>query len=156
MNNTYLLLKTIHVLGVVLFLGNIIVTGWWKNMADRTRNPQIIAFAQRQVILTDYIFTGGGIVILTLAAYSNIHIHQIELSLKWLMHGQALFLLSGLIWLIVLIPVQIRQSEIVREFATGNMIPEEYWKLCSRWNIWGALATLLPLTNLYWMVFKPA
>ena len=49
MENSYLWLKVLHIVGVVLFLGNIIVTGWWKNMADRTKNPQIIAFAQRQV-----------------------------------------------------------------------------------------------------------
>jgi len=30
MSNAYLWLKTLHVLGAVLFLGNIIVTGWWK------------------------------------------------------------------------------------------------------------------------------
>jgi len=39
---------------VVAFLGNIIVTGWWKLMADRTRDPRVIAFAQRQVTTTDY------------------------------------------------------------------------------------------------------
>lgn len=155
MNNTYLWLKTIHLLGAILFLGNIIVTGWWKNMADRTRNPQIIAFAQRQVTLTDYIFTAGGVAILAIAAYANVGIHQIELTAKWLIHGQIMFLLSGLIWAIVLIPAQIRQAKMAREFAVNNVIPEEYWKLCARWKIWGAIATVLPLVNLYWMVFKP-
>jgi len=45
--DNYLLLKSLHVLGVVIFLGNIIVTGWWKVMADKTRESKIIAFAQR-------------------------------------------------------------------------------------------------------------
>ena len=62
--DTYLLLKFLHLLGVVLFLGNIIVTGWWKSMADRTRDPKIIAFAQSQVSATDRVFTLGGIIIL--------------------------------------------------------------------------------------------
>lgn len=39
MDNTYLLFKTIHLLGVVVFLGNIIVTAWWKIMADRNGHP---------------------------------------------------------------------------------------------------------------------
>jgi len=63
MDNTYLWLKSLHLLGVVMFLGNIIVTGWWKFMADRTKNPVIIAFAQRQVTLTDWIFTAGGVIL---------------------------------------------------------------------------------------------
>jgi hypothetical protein len=33
----YLAFKVIHLLGVVLFLGNIIVTAVWKTLADRTR-----------------------------------------------------------------------------------------------------------------------
>jgi uncharacterized membrane protein len=156
MDNSYLWLKTIHVLGVVLFLGNIIVTGWWKNMADRTRNPQIIAFAQRQVTLTDYVFTAGGVVILLGAGMINVAIHDLDYSAKWLMFGMSFFILSGIIWAVVLIPVQIKQAKMASEFAISGIIPEHYWRLCTTWNIFGTIATLLPLANLYWMVFKPA
>ena len=52
----YLFLKTIHLVGVVIFVGNIVVTAWWKVMADLTRDPKIVAFAQRQVTLTAYAF----------------------------------------------------------------------------------------------------
>ena len=34
---SYLTFKSIHMLGIVLFLGNIIVTGVWKYRADITR-----------------------------------------------------------------------------------------------------------------------
>jgi uncharacterized membrane protein len=78
MENTYLWLKVIHIFGVVLFLGNIIVTGWWKNMADLTKNPQIIAYAQRQVTLTDFIFTGGGVAILLVAGMANVYLHDMS------------------------------------------------------------------------------
>ena len=60
MGNTYLLLKSIHIFGVILLMGNIIVTAWWKFMADKTKEPNVIAFAQRQVILTDFVFTAPG------------------------------------------------------------------------------------------------
>lgn len=36
----YLSLKSLHILAAVLFLGNIVVTGWWKTMADRTAMPK--------------------------------------------------------------------------------------------------------------------
>ena len=156
MDNTYLWLKTIHLLGVVIFLGNIIVTAWWKAMADSTRNPQIIAFAQRQVTLTDFVFTAGGASILLLAGMANVGIHHMEMSAKWLSQGMLMFTLSGIIWLVVLIPVQIKQAKLAKAFAHSGVIPEQYWKLCKTWNIFGAIAVLLPLVNLYWMVFKPA
>lgn len=154
MESTYLWLKTIHIIGVVLFLGNIIVTGWWKNLADRTNNPQIIAFAQRQVTLTDYVFTAGGALILFVAGMLNIWLHEMPLTMKWLMHGMGFFILSGLIWVLVLIPTQIKQAKMAKAFAVTGDIPEHYWKLCRRWNFWGLLAVITPLVTVYFMVFK--
>jgi uncharacterized membrane protein len=156
MENTYLWLKVVHIFGVVLFLGNIIVTGWWKNMADLTKNPQIIAYAQRQVTLTDFIFTGGGVAILLIAGMTNVYLHDMSYATKWLGHGMAIFLVSGVIWGAVLIPVQIKQAKMAKAFELSGEIPASYWKLCTTWNIFGLLATLIPLANLYYMVFKPA
>jgi len=153
--DTYLALKSLHLLGVVLFVGNIIVTGWWKVQADRTRNPAIVAFAQRQVTLTDWIFTFGGSTLLVVGAYANVYLHDLPLATPWLLWGQALFIASGLLWVAILIPVQIRQSSLARNFAGGVPIPAEYWRLNRGWLWVGLVATLLPAANLYFMVFKP-
>ena len=101
---TYLAFKVIHVFGVMLFLGNIIVTGVWKVLAERTGDPRTI----------------------------------------------------GIIWVAILIPTQIAQAREARGFAEGGVIPDSYWRLSRRWAIWGTIATLLPLANLYFMVVKPA
>jgi uncharacterized membrane protein len=154
MSNTYQWLKVIHIVGVMLFMGNIIVTGWWKNMADATKNPQIIAFAQRQVTLTDYIFTFGGILILAIAGFANVYLHQISYSISWLKNGVIYFLISGVVWLFILIPVQAKQAKMAREFTVTNEIPANYWRLCTIWNIFGLLAILLPLATVYFMVMK--
>ncbi len=156
MMDTYLLLKSLHILGVVLFLGNIIVTGWWKFMADRTRNPTIVAFAQRQVTLTDYVFTLGGVLLVLGTGLGNAILHDMDyLSIKWLAWGYWLFMVSGVIWVTVLISVQFRQACMAKTFADSSEIPEAYWRLSSIWYLFGTLATLLPLVNIYWMVFKP-
>ena len=156
MDNGYLWLKVIHLLGVVMFLGNIIITGWWKYRADSTRNPQILAFAQRQVTLTDWIFTGGGAAILLGAGMMNVAMYGLSYSSKWLGWGMSLFILSGVIWVAILIPTQIKQAKMAEAFSKANEIPGHYWKLCMRWNIWGAIAVILPLINIYWMTFKSA
>lgn len=152
---TYLALKSLHILGVVLFVGNIIVTGWWKVQADRTRNPAVVAFAQRQVTLTDWIFTFGGSALVVVGAYANALLHGLDLAAPWLVWGQALFFLSGLLWVAILIPVQIKQARLARGFAGGGPIPDEYWRLNRAWLWVGILATVLPAANLYFMVFKP-
>jgi uncharacterized membrane protein len=157
MENAYLILKSLHILGVVIFLGNIIVTGWWKVMADRTRNPVIIAFAQRQVTLTDFVFTAGGATLVLATGVGNAMLHGMDfLRIGWLAWGFWLFVISGLIWALILIPVQIRQARMARRFQAGGDIPQSYWTLGRIWIVFGLLATLIPLANLYWMVFKPA
>jgi uncharacterized membrane protein len=157
MNDSYLLLKSLHVLGVVIFLGNIIVTAWWKVMADRTGEPRIIAFAQRQVTLTDFIFTAGGVALILATGVGNAAIHQMDIwHTRWLAWGMGLFIVSGVIWVAVLIPVQVLQARMARAFAGGGPIPEGYWRLGNLWMIFGIVATVLPLVNIYWMVFKPA
>lgn len=156
MDNSYLWLKSLHLLGVILFLGNIIVTGWWKTMADRTKNPVIIAFAQRQVTLTDWVFTAGGVVLIIAGGAGNALLHDMDiLHTYWLSWGNGLFIASGTIWALVLLPVQTAQSRMAGQFAGGGEIPERYWQLGRLWIAFGTLATLLPLINLYWMVFKP-
>lgn len=154
--NTYLLLKSLHILGVIIFLGNITVTGWWKTMADKTRNPTIIAFAQRQVTLTDFVFTLTGVILILITGIGNAVLHNMDyFSINWLSWGFWLFFLSGVIWLFVLVPLQMKMAKMAKEFIEGEEIPELYWELSKIWLIFGILATLIPLANLYWMVFKP-
>jgi hypothetical protein len=59
------------------------------------------------------------------------------------------------IWLAALVPIEIMQERLARRFRDGGSIPERDWRLSRRWAFFGALATILPLLNLYLMVFKP-
>jgi uncharacterized membrane protein len=139
-----------------LFLGNIIVTAFWKALADRTGEPRVIAFAQRLVTLTDWIFTAGGILLILVGAYGMAFVAGLDLhSQAWLIWGQVLFIASGVIWALILIPTQIAQARQAHAFAAGGPIPDKYWALNRRWLVGGIVATVLPLANLYFMIFKP-
>ncbi len=92
----YLAFKTVHILGAVLFVGNLVVTGVWKVLADRTRDPKIVAFAQRLVAVTDVVFTGLGAVIVLVTGMMMIVPYGIEFwNVAWLMWGLSLFVVSG-------------------------------------------------------------
>ena len=153
----YLILKTVHIIAAVLFLGNIIITGWWKLMANRTNNPVIIAFAQRQVTLTDFIFTAAGSTLLLITGMANIGIHNISISgTLWIYWALALFTLSGIIWGAVLIPIQIKQAREAKLFTVQTTISAEYWRRERLWFIFGIPATILPLISIVLMVLKPS
>lgn len=152
---SYTAFKIIHVLGIVLFLGNIIITAFWKTIADRTEDPRIIAYAQRLVTLTDWVFTAGGVALILIGAYGMVLTANLDLRQTWLIWGQSLFFASGVIWAVILIPTQIAQAREARSFAAGGPIPAHYWRLNRRWLVWGTIATVLPLANLYIMIAKP-
>ena len=147
--------KTLHILGVVIFLGNIIVTGIWKYRADATRRPEVIAFAQRLVTLTDWVFTLGGVVLILIGGFGMVGVAGLDIAqTPWIEHGLTFFVASGVIWVLILIPIQVVQARMARAFETGGVIPDRYWWLSRQWYIWGFIATVLPLLNIYVMVQK--
>ncbi len=150
------ILIALHVLGAVLFMGNIITAAFWKLLAEREGNPQVIASTAKRVMLADYWFTIPGIVLLlstghilmTLGGYSL-------LRFSWISLAYGVFILSGLLWLVVLLPAQrgmIRYSEA--SVKQGQLTPE-YKRASNTWNLWGTVATVLPMVTLYLMVVKP-
>jgi len=153
--DNYQLLKAIHLLGVTIFLGNIIVTAVWKVLADQTKSPAIVAYAQRLVTITDFIFTGLGAALIIISGRMMSATFGEIADVLWLSWGWWLFIASGLIWLLILIPIQIKQAKLAKVFSTQETIPENYWVLSNYWAVFGMIATTLPFANLYFMVFQP-
>jgi uncharacterized membrane protein len=152
----YRVLKLLHVFGAILFVGNMLVTALWKAMADRTREPKIVVFAQRLVTVTDFVFTGFGAGLVLASGLLMARVFGEEFwKLYWIAWGLGLFVASGLIWVAILVPIQVKQSQLAREFADGSPVPEAYWRLGRLWMAFGTLATALPVANLYFMVLRP-
>ncbi len=143
-------------LGVMLFLGNMIVTTRWKIIADQTRDATIVAFAQRQVTLTDSVFTALGVAPCWLLQGSMVHaLMDNAPGLAWLANGRILIISSGIIWVSRLVPVQIKQTRLARAFSAGGVIPAQYRRLTRIWNGFGTSAAIFPLLSVYWMVDQP-
>ena len=64
---SYLVWKLIHVLGVVVFVGNITTGILWKVQAERTRDPALIAHACAGLTRSDRVFTMPGVMLLIVA-----------------------------------------------------------------------------------------
>ena len=79
---------------------------------------------------------------------------QWPLTLYWLLASQLLFLVAGLIWLFLLVPIQVRQARLARSFA-GSDVGDEYRKLSRQWLMWGLISTLPLLAATWLMLAKP-
>ncbi|WP_410511971.1 DUF2269 family protein [Paenibacillus sp. BR2-3] len=146
---------TLHLVGVVVFVGNIITAAFWKVRADLLKNPAIIHSTVKNVMLADYVFTLPGLVIIIVSGIVMAIQAKMPLSgLNWLTMSLILFAVTGVIWLAVLIPLQrgmIRHSAQCIE--SGN-ISKDYQQVSRYWACFGIAATLLPIVILYLMITK--
>lgn len=149
---SYEVLKFLHITGVVMLMGNITVTAIWKFFADRTNDARIIAFAQKLVTYTDWSMTAWGAGLIMIGGYGMAVVagHDL-LGTGWLLWSQILFALAGLIWLAAIVPIQMRQARMARDFAGGATVPEAYRQQSRRWLGWGLVSTV-PLVAATWLM----
>lgn len=151
----YLILKTIHVLAVVIFVGNVTVGVFWKAFADRTGNAAVMAHTIDGIIRADRIFTIPGVVALALAGIATALVGRYPiLATGWILWGIALFIVSG----IAFGPLARAQRALSIVAQTGLQTVDEkqrYAALSGQWNVYGTIATGAALLALVVMVLKP-
>jgi uncharacterized membrane protein len=152
----YLVLKSLHVLSVVLFLGNIITGVFWKFHGDRVGTLPARAQALEGVIRSDRWFTMPGVfAIIITGVWMALNAHLPLLGTKWILWSLILFGISGVCFGGFVGPLQKKLLANVRSGIAGNWNQPEYRKLSRAWEIWGAIATLAPVVALFLMVTKP-
>lgn len=154
---TYEVAKFIHVIGVVMLVGNVSATAIWKLFADRNGDPKIVSFAQRLITLTDWSLTFWGVVLTIGGGYAAAAIGRYNLlSDRWLVIGQLLFLVSGALWLGVLIPLQVNMARMSRRFRDGEGIPPAYMAASRTWFVVGIISTVPLIAAVWVMIAKPS
>tara|TARA_B100000212_G_C27292855_1_gene498062 strand:+ start:276 stop:749 length:474 start_codon:yes stop_codon:yes gene_type:complete len=152
---SYEIAKFIHLTGVVMLMGNITVTAIWKYFADRTNSPVVLAFAQKLVTYTDWSMTFWGVLLLMGGGYLMVFFASWPLTQHWLLWSQLLFVIAGLIWLLVLVPIQVRQARLTTTFSDHD-VGDQYRNLSRRWLIWGLISTVPLLAATWLMIAKPS
>jgi len=154
MYSAYLLLKVVHVIAVVAFLGNISTGLFWKAIADRSGRPEIAAHTLRGIILSDRLITIPSIVVILIAGFGAASISGWTiLGTGWILWSLVLFMIAG----IAFMPVSRAQRELADLASAGTPLTSDaYRKLSRRWEVWGTVALVTPLLALVLMVIKPA
>ena len=152
----YLWLKLLHVLAVIVFVGNITVGVLWKAIADRRRDPAIAAHTMAGIILGDRVFTIPAIVLLLIAGVGTAQLEHLPiLGTGWILWAIAFFIIAG----IAFGPLSRTQRtilQVAREgAASGTMDWTRYERLSATWNLLGTIALVAPLVAVALMVLKP-
>ena len=152
----YVILKSLHIVSVVLFLGNIITGVFWKRHGDRIGTPVARAQALAGVIASDRLFTVPGVVaIIVTGVLLAMSLDLPLLRTLWIAWALGLFGLSGILFSMRVAPLQKKLLAIAQAGVSGHWDEAAYRKLSLSWEIWGAIATLLPLIVVVLMVLKP-
>jgi uncharacterized membrane protein len=143
------LLRVLHVVGAVLLLGNVTITGFWATYLYRARGRVPFQPVARAILWSDIVFTVLGGTMLTVSG--------ILLALRqgyrvvetpWLLKGIGALAVATLLWLAVLLPAQLQLERV----SPGD--DRELRRLFRRWSLVGWGATLLLFYGLWTMVTK--
>jgi uncharacterized membrane protein len=151
---TYELVKTLHILSMVLLFGTGLGSAFYKWMADRSGDVAHIAITNRHVVLADWIFTTPTVIFQPISGLWMVWMFQLPLSTPWVAASLSLYCFAGVCWLPV-VWLQIRMQKIAAGAAAEKMpLPELYWKMV-RWWFWlGVPAFTAMVMVVVLMVYK--
>ena len=152
----YLWFKLIHVAAVIVFLGNISLGIFWKDIADRSHDPRIMAHTLRGIILADRLFTIPSIVVLVAAGVATAIAEHIPiLATGWILWSIVLFVLAGIAFGPVARAQRQMEAAASEAVKTGTLDESRYRASSASWNLWGLIALLAPAIAVALMVLKP-
>ena len=119
--NYYLLLKTIHLLAVVAFLGNIATGLFWMRFAVKTNDVKIIQHTALGIIRSDRLFTIPGVLIITAGGFfAAIYAGIPLLRTGWIFWPIVLFSLSGVFFAYKVAPLQSKMKKHLDNSIQNN------------------------------------
>lgn len=156
MPSAYLWFKVLHLLAVVLFLGNITTGLFWKIHGDRSGDARIMAHTLEGIIRSDRWFTIPGVIAILVGGFGAAGIGGLPLfGTGWILWSLVLFSVSGIAFGFRVAPLQRRLLAAARAGSESAPDRRTYRALSRSWEIWGGVALLAPLLALVLMVLKP-
>lgn len=146
--------KLMHILGAVLFVGNIIVSAVWMILTVFTKQASIVHFGAKVVNQADLLFTIPGVLLILIngVVMAPVFGGGNILGASWVVAALGSLTLSGIVWVGFLLRYQ---NQLVELSASGDQLSAEFLATFRNWGIWGGIGTILPIISLVLMVVKP-
>lgn len=151
-----LVLKTIHVLGAVLFLGTGAGSAYYKMRAGRSQDPRIVAWCDSEVVRADWIFTVPAGLIMPITGLWLVHLYRLPLETPWVWQGLTGYAIAGLTWLPAAY-LQIRMRALsAAAVAEDRPLPARWHRMQRTWALLGLPSFTATMAVVWMMVSKQA
>lgn len=148
-------LKATHVLFAMLYLGTGLGSAYYKLRAYASRDPQIMAFCDQEIVRADWIFTVSSGVVMPVTGLAMVSLLRLPWHTSWLLAAFALYLLAGLLWLwAAALQIQMRRLS-QKAVQTGQPLDPAYHRAHKTWLLLGFPAFLAAVATVVLMVVKP-
>jgi uncharacterized membrane protein len=153
--SAYLVAKWIHILSSTLLFGTGIGSAFYMLFAGLNREPRIVWFVTRYVVIADWAFTTTAVIVQPLSGLYMMHLAKIPLTSRWIAWSFVLYFVAGACWLPV-VWMQLRMREMARTaMEAGEPMPPEYARYLRVWVLLGIPAFFALAVVFYLMVAKP-
>lgn len=153
--NTYVLLKTLHILSSTLLFGTGLGTAFFMWFTHRTGQVAAIATAARLTVLADLLFTTPAVILQPVSGLLLMRLMGFDLHAPWLQASIALYVITGVCWLPV-VWLQWRARNLAATAMQENTpLPPTYYRCMHVWFALGWPAFLAVLAIFWLMVAKP-
>lgn len=152
---SYHILLTLHILGATVLFGTGMGIAFFMVMAQRGRDPAVIAHVAGTVVIADTIFTATASLIQPVTGYLLARMQGWPLTEGWVVWSLVLYVVVGAFWLPV-VWIQIRLRDLARAAAANSTtLPPAYDRLYRIWFAFGFPAFFAVIAILWLMVTKP-
>ncbi len=115
----YLLLKYVHILSSVVLVGTGFGTAYYLFFANRSGNVAAQAEVARLVVRADWWFTTPAVIVQPLTGLAMVYLAGWPLSTPWIAWSLALYVLTGALWLPVVV-LQVRMARMAAQAARDS------------------------------------
>jgi uncharacterized membrane protein len=129
---------------------------FYKIRAYQSRDVRVIAFADREIVRADWLFTVPSGIALPLSGGAMVHLHHLAWGTPWILIGLSGWAIAGLTWLPAAF-LQIRMRRLaLRAHADGTELPPEYHRAHRTWMLLGVPSFAAVMVVLWAMIAKAA
>lgn len=143
--------KLLHIIGVVIFMGNMIVGPVWFSYAFYSKDAHVLKFAAKLLQKTDLYLTIPGVALTVLNGLCLSAVYGGSQAQPWLLHSIYLILTM---W-VLSVPLVFLQEKLFVAMETEAQNEAKINRLLIQWSILGSLVMIPPSIIFYWMVVKP-